>query len=349
MLGNRPFKKDLTPTERDDIFYEFLAGESRSALLHSIVQLGLPALLASRGQMSEHEIIAALALHPHRGRKWLLLLSYAGLLEEVPGGVTGKEPEYVSSPIVKALFKEDGHGGYFYKDFLRFWRKSRSYEMVDMLRGMPIEESVPYPPRTLEDTEALHRWMSDTAKETLVKIHRHFNFATVNRLLDVAGGDATMASQIVKAHPNIHITVFNLPAAAYLARQTVAKAGLTERVSVIDGDFFRDPLPHGYDMVMFSRVLADWPREACRMLLGKAHASLHPGGTLLICEPLSDDNPALTIAFEHSQLPYDDFGYQLYKPLRIYQELLPETGFAITEVHNRDRDSVHSVIIAKRL
>ncbi|MDE3018595.1 MAG: hypothetical protein KGI53_06220 [Nitrospirota bacterium] len=64
-MPKRPGTKTaLTPTEREDLFYEFLAGEARSSLLTSIIQMGLPALLADRGPMTEQDIIDALALHP---------------------------------------------------------------------------------------------------------------------------------------------------------------------------------------------------------------------------------------------------------------------------------------------
>ncbi|MDE3241236.1 MAG: methyltransferase [Nitrospirota bacterium] len=348
-MPKRPGTKTaLTPTEREDLFYEFLAGEARSSLLTSIVQMGLPALLADRGPMTEQDIIDALALHPQRGRKWLLLLRYVNLLEEAPKHTPRATPRYGNSPLVQALFMENGRGGYFYRDFLRYWNRSRSHDIAHVLRGGPVPESVPYPPKTMEDTRLLHEWMRTTAEETFAKIRKHVDFGRVGRLLDVAGGDGTMASRIVAGDPNIRVTVFNLPAAAVLARQRIAEAGAMNRVRVVEGDFFTDRLPRGFDMVMFSRVLADWPRDTCRMLLSKAHASLRPGGRLVICEPLSDDNQALTIAWEHSYLPYDDFGCQLYKPLEIYRELLRETGFSLDKVHGRDRHSIHSVLIAKR-
>lgn len=347
MPKRRGARTALSPTEREDLFYEFLAGEARASLLRSIVHLGLPALLADRGPMTEQEIIDALALHQQRGRKWLLLLQYVGLIEAVVGPRTA-EPRYTNSPLVKALFMDNGRGGYFYRDFLRYWSRSISHDTLSVLRGGPVPESVPYPPKTVEDTRLLHEWMRTTAEETFAKISTHVDFRKIGRLLDVAGGDGTMASRIVTLAPAIHVTVFNLPAAAALARQRIEAVGLANRIRVVEGDFFTDRLPRGFDMVMFSRVLADWPMETCRMLLSKAHTSLKPGGRLIICEPLSDENPALTIAWEHSYLPYDDFGYQLYKPLSIYRELLKETRFTLTHVHDRDRRSIHSVLVAKR-
>jgi hypothetical protein len=82
--------------------------------------MGLPALLADRGPMTERDIIGALALHPQRGLKWLLLLRYVHLLEEAPGSAPGVTPRYGNSPLVRALFMENGRGGYFYLDFLRY-------------------------------------------------------------------------------------------------------------------------------------------------------------------------------------------------------------------------------------
>lgn len=340
-------KTTLTPTEREDLFYEFLAGEARSSLLASLVRMGLPGLLADRGPMTDQDIIAALALHPHRGRKWLLLLRYVGLIEAA-SGLNRPEPRWTNSPLVRALFGENGRGGYFYLDFLRYWSRSTAHDIPSVLRGAPVPESVPYPPKTQEDTWLLHEWMRTTAEETFAKIRAHVDFDKVGRLLDVAGGDGTMASLLATCEPDLRVTVFNLPAAAALARQRIAEAGLTDRIRVVEGDFFTDRFPRGFDMLMFSRVLADWPRDTCRMLLTKAHAALRPGGRLVICEPLSDGNRALTIAWEHSYLPYDDFGYQLYKPLGLYRELLRETGFSLSKVHDRDRRSIHSVLVATR-
>lgn len=318
-------------------------------MLKSIVDIGLPELLADRGPMTQAEILDALGLHLQRGRKWLLLLRYVGLIEEVVGTGKGSTPAYRNSPLVQSLFEPQGRGGYFYRDFLRYWHRSAAHHIVDVLRGLPVTASVPYPPKTMEDTAVLHAWMKHTAGETLAKIHKHVRFGNVRRLLDVAGGDGTMAVHLVRRYPKIHVTVFNLPAAASLARQQITEAGLTDRVGVVEGDFFTDKLPDGFDLLMFSRVLADWPQDTCRMLLAKAYDSLKAGGTLLICEPLADENPALTVAWEHSYLPYDDFGHQLYKPLEVYRQLLQQTGFSLSSVHHRDRDSIHSVLLAKRL
>jgi hypothetical protein len=62
----------------------------------------------------------------------------------------------------------------------------------------------------------------------------------------------------------------------------VAERGFAERVSVATGDMFKDPLPEGCDLHLFSNVLHDWDAPEVRHLLGKSCAALKPGGMMVI-------------------------------------------------------------------
>jgi len=306
--------------------------------------------LLAHSPMGATEIIAALGLDPARGRKWLHLLGLTGLFV-VMAGDNGDERYYLSQGVA-AMFGPDGAGGWFHREFLRYYRAASYYGMTNLmwtLRGAPVDYAVRYPPQAQADVELLHEWMRNTALGTLANIERWVDFSQTARLLDVAGGDGTMALELWRKHQHIAITVFNVPAAAELAQKYVEQTGAAARVSVVAGDFRTDEFPGKHDAVLFSRVLADWPPELCRELLKKAHAVLEEGGRLIICEPLADQNPALAIAWEQSYLPYDDFGLQVYKPLSAYQEMLAETGFRIVEVHPRDASTIHCVIVAERL
>ncbi|TAL08681.1 MAG: methyltransferase domain-containing protein [Nitrospirae bacterium] len=336
---------DLSAAESEDHFYGLLAGAAGARVLESVVALELPALLARRGPPTAKAIIAALKLDPHRGQKWLELLLHMGLLEPAPS--RHPQPRYQAGPLMRALFYADGTPVWFYQDFLRYFNTVLNFDTVDVLRGASVPD-IAYPPRTPAEVEALEGWMRTTAGETMETIERVVSLKGTQRLLDVAGGDGTMAVHYARRHPQLHVTVFNLPASAAMARRNVAKAGLSKRITVVEGDFRRDPLPRGYQMVQFSRVLADWPEDVCRLLLGKARASLSPGGRVVICEPLADDNPDLTLAWHFSYLPYDDFGARLYKPLAAYERMLQELGFHLLRVARKDRHGIHAVIVAQR-
>jgi precorrin-6B methylase 2 len=341
----RAARKTLSAAEREDRFHGLLAGAAGVRLLESVAALELPRLLVQRGPLTTEEIVVALGLHPHRGRKWVALLCHLGLLEPAPR--LGSPPPYRAGPLMRAFFHADGTLLWFYQDFLRYFRNVLNYDFVGVLRGLPVPQ-VPYPPRELEDVEALEAWMRTTTGETIKAIERAVNLRGVRRLLDVAGGDGTMAVHYARRHPRLHVTVFNLPASAKMVRRNAEKAGLSDRIDVVEGDFRRDPLPRGYQMVQFSRVLADWPEDVCRMLLGKARESLLPGGKVVICEPLADENPALMLSWHFSYVPYDDFGVELYKHLDTYQRLLTGLGFRLLQIKHRSDDSIHAVIVAQR-
>ncbi len=338
--------RDLTRSKRDDAYYRILAGLAATRLLESCVELGLFRLFAERGPLTASQISAILALHPKRAQKWLLTLRHASLVEETPAQ-NGAEALYRAGPLARALFFHDGTPAYFYRDFLRFTRAVFDLDFVKMLRGMPIPQ-VHYPPQDLFETQALEAWMGETAAETIASIERAATFEDARRLLDVAGGNGSMAIHYAKRYPHLSLTVFNLPNSAFIARQNIAKAGLGERISVVEGDFRKEPLPKGYDVVQFSRVMADWDEDTCRMLVQKSWEALVPGGRLVICEPMTDDNPELAIAWEFGYIPYDDFGVELYKPFSTYQRLLDETGFTIIQSVRKTPETVHSVIVAQR-
>ncbi len=337
------------PLDVEDRFYEFLAGGCRATMLPAMIDLGLDRMLYERGSMSAPEIVAALALEPTRGKKWVLLLKSIDLLVVAQEGDDTSGPvRYTNGPLPSAMATPGTSNAYFYREFLRYWRVATSYDIVKTLRGAPILHPVRYPPVAWDDTVLLHEWMRSGALQTLKAVRRHFDFSEVRTMLDVGGGDATMACKLASELAELQVTVFNVPQPAYMARQNISTQGLVERVKVVEGDFRKDPLPEGFELVLYSRVLADWPPDICRMLLEKAHNSLLPGGRVMIAEPLRDQNPNLAIAWEHSYLPYDDFGAWVYKPLADYVTMLTEIGFTDIISYPRDEATIHSVIIARK-
>lgn len=103
-----------------------------------------------------------------------------------------------------------------------------------------------------------------------------------NRLLDIAGGSGIYACAMVARHPHLTAAVFERPPVDGIARTMIAQRGCTERVDVIAGDMFVDPLPRGFDRHLFSNVLHDWDEPKVRTLLAASHAALEPGGTLIV-------------------------------------------------------------------
>jgi hypothetical protein len=90
-------------------------------------------------------------------------------------------------------------------------------------------------------------------------------------LLDVAGGSGVYSILLCRQFPQLKSVVFDLPPILERTRKIIEREGMTERVSVREGNYFKDGFGSGLDAILLSN-----------MLLKKAFAALNPGGQILV-------------------------------------------------------------------
>ncbi|HEY0457069.1 MAG TPA: methyltransferase [Verrucomicrobiae bacterium] len=103
-----------------------------------------------------------------------------------------------------------------------------------------------------------------------------------NRLLDIAGGSGIYACSLIAHHARLTAAVLEKPPVDRIAREAIAKRGLSDRVAVIACNMFSDAWPSGFDLHLISNVLHDWDEPVVRQLLAKSFQALSPGGMLII-------------------------------------------------------------------
>jgi hypothetical protein len=108
------------------------------------------------------------------------------------------------------------------------------------------------------------------------------HLGSYQHLLDVAGGSGIYACAIVARHPHLKATVLERTPVDRLASKAIVERGFAGRVTVATGDMFKDPLPSGCDIHLFSNVLHDWDVPQVQQLLTKSYAALQPGGLIVI-------------------------------------------------------------------
>ncbi|WP_234413781.1 acetylserotonin O-methyltransferase [Ideonella sp. A 288] len=107
-------------------------------------------------------------------------------------------------------------------------------------------------------------------------------------LMDVGGGEGTFLRAVAARAPHLKLMLFDLPAVAGRARERLVAAGLAARAEVHGGDFHRQPLPRGADVITLVRVVHDHDQGAALRILAAVRAALPPGGRVLLAEPLAD-------------------------------------------------------------
>jgi hypothetical protein len=111
---------------------------------------------------------------------------------------------------------------------------------------------------------------------------RKLDLSANKALLDIAGGSGIYSCALVANHPHLRASVFEKKPVDRIARDSIARRGYSEQVSVIVGDMFVDAWPTGFDVHLISNVLHDWDEETVRKLLAKSHAALPAGGSLIV-------------------------------------------------------------------
>jgi ubiquinone/menaquinone biosynthesis C-methylase UbiE len=350
--------------ERDNKFYEILAGGARLKLLEAFLELGIGEAIGGcrAGEMKASAIIEAFALHPHRGWKFLHSLALVGILTEVDGVYGSENATYRLSDDTKEYFGADGKGGYFFRELVSFQKYLTTdidIPFVDVIKGEKLPKAmVKWPPQTALAAKHLETWMTVTAEGAIATIMASGCMEGAAHLLDIGGGDGTIALAVVDAYKsqNMKATVFNLEASADLARDNIEDHHASHKVDVVVGDFLQGKLPQNenYDRVMFSRVLTDWDATTCRMLLQKAKDVLLKtkresgrDGKLIINEAFMEGNADYCTAWEFRYIFYDTFGRAVYKSVDTYASILKEVGFEVVAVSPMLDSAFYSVITAQ--
>ncbi|MFH0520359.1 methyltransferase [Streptomyces sp. M41] len=110
-----------------------------------------------------------------------------------------------------------------------------------------------------------------------------YDWSRARQVLDVGGAPGGLLTAILRAAPEAHGTLLDLPGAAGRARERIAEAGLGDRVDVVAGDFF-DELPVSADVVLLSFVLLNWSDPEALRILARCRAALRPGGRIVLLE-----------------------------------------------------------------
>ena len=106
--------------------------------------------------------------------------------------------------------------------------------------------------------------------------------------MDVGGGEGILLLHLLRACPGLRGTVFDLPNVVEVAKRHAIWEGLADRFEGVGGSFFDDVPPSG-DALILSRILHDWPDEACSRILRGCRAAMKPGAELLILERVIGD------------------------------------------------------------
>jgi O-methyltransferase len=158
------------------------------------------------------------------------------------------------------------------------------------------------------------------------RVVRAYSLDRFQRFVDVGGATGHLAMAACRRYPRMRAALFDLPQVIEVAREYIQASRLADRIELLPGDFFTDPLPEA-DLFSLGRILHDWPEEQVRRLLRKIYARLPKGGALLVAEKLLDSSKTgpLSALIQSLNMLVCTEGKE--RTLAEYAALLKEAGF----------------------
>lgn len=210
--------------------------------------------------------------------------------------------------------------------------------LAETLRGdfsMP-DEAFSWPPADESQVTAFERSMAAGLGPFIESFQtnaaRLWRDQDILRLLDVGGGDGTLAARLLPAAPGLRIDVYNLPTVQPLVERLRAEHDCADRLGFIGGDFLAESLPKAYDAMSFVRVLHDWPSPVALALLQKTFDALDAGGRVMICEEFRNaDRLAKQFFWSYFLIGVDSCSSML-REVAQYADMLTTVGFTAIEV-----------------
>ena len=135
---------------------------------------------------------------------------------------------------------------------------------------------------------AMHHLVS--ARGDAGHMANHLNMENVQSILDIGSGPGTYPIAIYRKYPYISVSIFDLPGTLEVTRKVLSKEGIGQQIRLIPGDYNKDPLPGGFDIVFLSNIIHGENEETNKALMKKIYHSLNPGGHIIIKDHIMDES-----------------------------------------------------------
>ena len=122
------------------------------------------------------------------------------------------------------------------------------------------------------------------------QIAQELDLPQYNKLLDIGGATGTYTIAFLEKNPNMKAVLFDLKQVIPMAEKSLRETGIFDRVKLVEGNFYTDPLPPGCDLALLSAIIHQNSPDQNLNLYKKIHEALEPGGTVMIRDHIMEQD-----------------------------------------------------------
>src|SRR5438874_160277 len=284
MLKRRP--KRTSAPQPYEVLFQMVIGKWISQAIGTVVEIGVPDQLA-KGARPCSEIAREADVSEDGLYRLLRALASVGLFVE------SADRRFKLTPMGQLLRSDHPQSAAGYARFTAHdmtWRPwgqlgysvKTGMPAFDHVFGAPIFEYLSRNPDVAAVFDAAMTSISATEARAASDA---YDFKGIGTLMDVAGGHGLLLATVLRLHKKMRGVLFDLPHVAAGAAATFTRAGITARVRIESGDFFKE-LPSGADAIIMKHIIHDWDDESATRILQACHRALGPRGKVLIVDPV---------------------------------------------------------------
>lgn len=170
-------------------------------------------------------------------------------------------------------------------DVLKFFCNNQGLNLGDVV--LQVKEG----PKPMEQTmqtmdfssygDAMRDAQSGIRQQELLDIIRSLpENKSINKILDLGCGAGCLGLSVIKDEPDRTGVLFDLPCMHNLIEETVSLANMREKVVVMSGDFIKDDIGDGYDLIICSSIMLFLIVEG-ESFFSKLKSALNPNGVVI--------------------------------------------------------------------
>lgn len=255
--------------------FDTATGFMRAKHLFVAAELGIFEALAN-GSKSLADLARDLKLPPRTTRIIVDAVTALGFLHR-------EGDAYHNGEVAQAYLS--GQGPQDMRSFTRFWNRlsyRRWLTLEDSVRlGRGVSGEFNFTPSEQQIfSEGVEAFSSGQASA----LPERYDFSGQRRVLDLGGGTGSFVRTITQRYPHLESTLFELPAAASVARQKVRGTALANRVAIVEGDFLSDSIPAGHDAILVANVVHVLSAEQNRTLFRRVREAVSPKARFLLVD-----------------------------------------------------------------
>lgn len=279
-------QRQMTETQMPPgaLMTQMIIGFMQSHAIYVAARLGIADLLKDKPK-SSRELAQETGVDARSLYRVLRALSSTGVFAETDPDTFGLTPlaETLRSDVpgslrATAIYMGEGWHLQPWNDIM--YSVKTGQPSFDHIFGQPV---FPYFATHKEEATIFNDAMTSFSASVAEAIVAAYDFSTIERLVDVAGGQGLLISSILKANPQMRGILFDVPSVLEGAPAVLSAAGVAGRCELATGDFF-EAVPGGADAYIMKHIIHDWDDERALRILCNCHRAMRADDKVLLVE-----------------------------------------------------------------